>query len=347
MSTLPLDIQVIIIELVYRSSQHLAVDYPTLLASALVCRAWRDIAQRLLFRRIPFPDGNYQWKPVSTIELLLRTLRTSPHLAVHVRAIHLTLWCRRSIAEDTANIDLLELCPHVTGIFFAESLFVKAWDPHMEARLRAIPLRPLSLKVWDERWLVSRILEMWPSPRALEVLLRDIFNSDHVGLVPVPSSIEALSLPAADAPKMLLPVNGLPALRHLDLLRPVWAIAGSLRTLAPFTRLKTLSIQEPFPPQEILDELGQVESIVCDELPVEVVVLPRTLRHTGCHLFNNCMETSFLELALRTADGLQLSTCTFVELLKTMEAGCRDRGVDLALYESWDSFPSAHHVDWI
>ncbi|KAI0041762.1 hypothetical protein FA95DRAFT_653484 [Auriscalpium vulgare] len=69
-----------VIEWVYRSSQHAIIDYHTLLVCALVCRAWTPIAQRLLFRRIP----EYYF-PTSNITLLPRTLRASPHLASHVR----------------------------------------------------------------------------------------------------------------------------------------------------------------------------------------------------------------------------------------------------------------------
>ncbi|KAI0043364.1 hypothetical protein FA95DRAFT_1609439 [Auriscalpium vulgare] len=350
MATLPLDIQIMIIESVYRSSQHAAVDYPVLLACALVCRAWRGIAQHFLFRRVPYSAGFYHWKPdrPTTMHLLLRTLRTSPHLAAHVRVIHLRL-CLGGDTDDDNDIALLKLCPHVTGIFFTESLILHSALSSVEARLRAIFLRPLSLKLWGEERLVSRIVQMWPSVRMLDVHVWNTSKPNDAWLFPqVPSSIESLSLMAADTQNLLIPENGFPALVHLELARPVWEDAGSLHALFAFSSLKTLSICGLFPPQGILTELRQLESLVCDDLPRDSVVLPLTLRHFGHHSFDDVWEdTSFLDLALRTADGLQLFTCTSMQLLKKMEDACRDGGIDLALYQSPYCFPSAHHVDWV
>ncbi|KAI0042170.1 hypothetical protein FA95DRAFT_610528 [Auriscalpium vulgare] len=54
---LPLDIHNTVMGSVYTILQHAGIDYPTLLACALVCRAWRGIAQSLLLRRVPYLTG--------------------------------------------------------------------------------------------------------------------------------------------------------------------------------------------------------------------------------------------------------------------------------------------------
>ncbi|KAI0041783.1 hypothetical protein FA95DRAFT_1682994 [Auriscalpium vulgare] len=350
--TFPLDIQTAIMESVFMLSQHASIDYPTLLACALVCRAWRGIAQSLLLRRVPYPDGDdHRPNRLPSIHLLLHTLRTNPRLAAHVRVVHIHLWdYRNSITQDNDSLSLLELCPHVTGIVFDEgSLNKPSVDMDMEARPRAIPLQPVSLKVSGDQMLVSRIIEMWPSVRALEVYVHS--TRYNPPLLPIPSSIEALTLSTSDAHKIILPNNGFPALRHLQV---VYNYSGrhdansNLRALASFSRLKTLHISGYFPPQEAMDELEQVESIVCDKLPEQAVVLPRTLRHFGYHPWGRQQQdTSFLAPALRTANSLQLFTCTWAEVLKMVEHACRDRGIEFAFYTWPNSFPTALDVDWI
>ncbi|KAI0043019.1 hypothetical protein FA95DRAFT_503791 [Auriscalpium vulgare] len=113
MVIIPLEIQLLAIEWVYRLSQHLETDYDTLLACALVCRTWRPIAQRLLFRRVPRQPRSqkrFDGSPLG-FKLLVDTLRACPHLAAHVRSIYLTL-----DSPDAVDAALLEVCPHIAGV---------------------------------------------------------------------------------------------------------------------------------------------------------------------------------------------------------------------------------------
>ncbi|KAI0037819.1 hypothetical protein FA95DRAFT_1367147 [Auriscalpium vulgare] len=161
---LPLDIHTLVIEWVYKASQYTAVDHRTLRICALVCRAWTSIAQRLLFRTLPYPDfsdGHGDTSP--PVLSLLRTIRASPRLAEHVTAVNLKLCRPRVYPSDGVNrVALLELCPNVKCINILGDIWGDTLDAY-EARLRALPILPtfLSIKGWYTE--VARIVHIWPS----------------------------------------------------------------------------------------------------------------------------------------------------------------------------------------
>ncbi|KAI0043696.1 hypothetical protein FA95DRAFT_1609143, partial [Auriscalpium vulgare] len=117
MATYPLEIHIAVIEWVYRSSQHAAIDYPTLRACALVCRAWTFFAQRLLFRRVPVPKTKLMKLDSIIMARFVGTLRTAPHLAAHVRSFIFELANSHpgpGVSDDT--MEALALCTNIEGI---------------------------------------------------------------------------------------------------------------------------------------------------------------------------------------------------------------------------------------
>ncbi|KAI0045449.1 hypothetical protein FA95DRAFT_1680452 [Auriscalpium vulgare] len=120
----PLDVQVIVIEWVYRSSQHRAIDYPTLCACALVCRSWTPIAQRLFLRRVPVPDPyiEVQRFPQIIIDFILRTLRAAPSLAAHIRSVICNLAVAFDSDAEDDDVTVLALCTNTDSILFKRPL---------------------------------------------------------------------------------------------------------------------------------------------------------------------------------------------------------------------------------
>ncbi|KAI0045465.1 hypothetical protein FA95DRAFT_123791 [Auriscalpium vulgare] len=188
----PLEVQLMVVEWVYRSSQHGTIDYPTLRACALVCRSWTPVAQRLLFRRVPVPKPYAEVYdiPKITIDRLLRTLRAAPYLAAHVRS----LICN-SAAESNADAEqdsdfgdgdvaVLALCTDVASIIFLESV-----SPALVSHLPTLSVRPVFIYVFGETSLVNRVIDIWPSVRVLDV---DGWHAGSISLH-VPSAIQALS----------------------------------------------------------------------------------------------------------------------------------------------------------
>ncbi|EJF66867.1 hypothetical protein DICSQDRAFT_151271 [Dichomitus squalens LYAD-421 SS1] len=77
----------------------------TLPAAALVCQAWTQPVQRVLYRDILFSVSNYRQRD----NLFARTMRTSPHLRGYVRTLRLiTLW---NHSPNPNDIDWIRLLP--------------------------------------------------------------------------------------------------------------------------------------------------------------------------------------------------------------------------------------------
>ncbi|KAI0049162.1 hypothetical protein FA95DRAFT_1604690 [Auriscalpium vulgare] len=356
MAKLPLEVQILIIECVYRLSQAEAVDYATLCACALVCRAWTPIAQRLLFRRVPFaktyPDGR------DKLPLLLRTLRTSPHLAAAVRSIFLSMFLANATSDISADVELLELCPHIQKVW-VQDLLEDYMFSALEARLRAIQLRPVVLRVWGEPSFLGLFLSAWPNIRVLDVrgaTLSDI--PDALPPISASGSLQALSI--NDMAWALVPKNDFTALRDLELMLPAWHEAWWIEQLHRSNLLRgihTLRIMGSFPPQDVLERIARLESLVFDKLPEEDVVLPRSLRHAGYH--PQCKSpgpervkvASYVVAGLRALADLKLVSSTRLAQpaqLAALEEVCRDRGVEFQTYRTHYHFPNPRwDVDWI
>ncbi|KAI0046748.1 hypothetical protein FA95DRAFT_1606640 [Auriscalpium vulgare] len=205
--TLPLDVNVLIIDWVFRLSQHAMIDYPTLHACALVCRAWTPSAQRLLFRRILSTSLHYRY---CDVQLLVRTLETRPHLAAHVRFIRVA-WPLHPPVYGTICLRLLELCPHVQGISLWDwQYYNEPVSAELDARWRAIQLRPVLLEVFSTDSSINAVVQMCRGVRTL--ILRAGYSGDAL-----PPTVESLEIHGGShCPALSKP---LPALRALSLRR--------------------------------------------------------------------------------------------------------------------------------
>ncbi|KAI0051929.1 hypothetical protein FA95DRAFT_107249 [Auriscalpium vulgare] len=342
---LPLDVQFLIIEWVFRSSQwRILVDYATLHACALVCRAWTPTAQRLLFRRlrcINFDDHQ------CNIQLVVNTLSIRPHLVAHVRYIQVS-WPSLPPDYGDACLRLLELCRHVDGILFV------GWnhnDWHLSAelgaRLCAIQLRPMLLGI-HSLTISGTIVKMLPGAR------RFVFGSGHND--PLPPTAESLEILASRPHLCLTLSHPLPALRHLCLVLPCWSDEDFHQTLisASFlSQLQSLSIRGDIPPAEMLEQLVQLKTLIVGELPRKPVSFPSSLRHFGYHAWVMAMDAVSTELAidpLRALPELQLVTVTREfepHVRAALEKMCRDKGLGFETYETFQCFEQPIHIDWI
>ncbi|KAI0051936.1 hypothetical protein FA95DRAFT_1602180 [Auriscalpium vulgare] len=349
---LPLDVQILIIEWLFRSSQHALIDYATLRACAIVCRAWTPVAQRLLFRRLRCLGLQ---DPQSRIRLLVDTLRTRLHLAAHVRYIEVA-W--PSYPRDFGDVclHLLELCRQVEAIsFWLSNHNNKPLSADLDAHLRAIQLRPMVLEMIGLDDTVCRtIVNIFPGARVLVFNVRQRYDGPYECLLP--STVEALEIPADSLRQCLSLSEPLPALRHLSLLLPDWsdkALCEHLNYPGLLQQLQSLQIKGNFPPEEILKPLVQLRTLIVEELPRKPVTLPPSLRHIGYHAWWNAAPGALAELAvdpLRALPELQLVTVTRAvkpHVRLALEEMCRENGVHLGTYEMPFFFRKQKHIDWI
>ncbi|KAI0041450.1 hypothetical protein FA95DRAFT_1611010 [Auriscalpium vulgare] len=335
----PLDVQILIIEWVFRSFQHTSIDYTTLRTCALVCRAWTPTAQRLLLRRIRCTSLQDR----GNIPLLLRTLRTRPQLVPHVRHIAICEYNQAASSFRDLWLQLLELCRHIDVISFVN------WNAHhkplgadLEAHPQSIPLSPAVLRFSgnDDLESIHSVVNMCSSARMIVV-------DDSIAALP--PTIEALEMSAGNARRCLSHSQPLPALRYLCLIRPSWTstLSRHLTSAGILPQLQSLQIRGDFPPQKLLSQLTQLKTLVVYGLPVRHVTLPTSLRHVGYHAWGDAPPGASAELAvdpLRALPELQLVTVTrYVERHVQAALGtmCRDRSVDFARYQTPYAFQLA------
>ncbi|KAI0041121.1 hypothetical protein FA95DRAFT_1611246 [Auriscalpium vulgare] len=360
MATVPLDVQILIIEWLYRSSQAQTIDYSSLCACALVCRSWTPTAQRLLLRRAPCPLSwcDHSWH--FTIPLLLRTLRANSYLATLVHSVHLTLFARTASDSDGPEIELLQLCPNIAGI--SNSIILTECDDRLtslEPRLRAIPLRPVFLQVGDsERTICNRIVQMWPSLVSLDI---KTWCYENEALLPIhlSSAVQSFTLSYALDPDIaiLAPENGLPALRTLELVYPTWSDVQwsdvqcrTIHELQVLPQLHTLILGR-IPPPKILTQLSRLKTLVFNCLPAEPVSLPQTLQHVGYHAdsyaWEKAKDVMLFAPALWALTHLQLVTVMRCSRQTLLKKACRERGVEFRVYKTTEHHPRVPNVDWI
>ncbi|KAI0051939.1 hypothetical protein FA95DRAFT_1675484 [Auriscalpium vulgare] len=340
----PLDVQIIVIEWVFRSSQHASIDYTTLRACALVCRAWTPTAQRLLFRRIFCLT--LKEKGHCRMQLLFDVLSTRLHLAAHVRSIQ--VYCPPE--ADDVCVRLLELCPQVEGISSPYYISdINAFRAGFDARPHAIQPKLVLLDVAGTDNSITGVVQMFPSARVL--ILRAAGYSDYL----LPPTLEALEIHAGSARRCLPLSMPLPALRYLCLVRPKWsdnALCEHLISTSILPQIQSLQIRGQFPPQGILEQLIQLKTLVVETLPEQNVKLPRLLRHVGYHTVEASPDVR-AELAvnpLRMLLELQLVTVTrSVEqhVRAALEGMCHDKDIDFASYETPYFFQEPRNIDWI
>ncbi|KAI0045563.1 hypothetical protein FA95DRAFT_1680388 [Auriscalpium vulgare] len=342
---LPYDVHVLLIDLVYQLSQHTTIDTATLRACALVCRAWRPIAQRLLFRRV----ANSR----IALPRLLRSLTTSPRLADHVLSVSLHLQPHPYMAF-IPELLLLKLCKCVKAISIDTSSPSGLPDPNREwwtdallARMQALALCPELLSLSCTPAFTRRLARLWPSVRAFEV--HALPYGDYTR-VPVPEGLESLSLSAP-----LDTTNDLSTVRRLELaLAPAHAhgVWHHLAQAGVLLQLRVLVLAEGLPPPDVLAQLARLKSLAFGRQPVEPVTLPPRLRHVGyhCRVTEPRADAGNMIAALRALPDLRLFTVTCrppPATLVVLEDMCRDCKVDFSVYEDLEECPRLRHVDWI
>ncbi|KAI0043303.1 hypothetical protein FA95DRAFT_1609501 [Auriscalpium vulgare] len=351
---LPLDVHAIVMEWVYRSSQHDCLDYRTLLACARVCRSWTPIAQRLLFRRVPYSDdrdADYFFQ-TSHYEKLIRTLRANPHLATCVRCVYLNLWSgsRQTVVDETM-VALLELCPAVKGVVFAREVKNTARTDALEARLRALPLRPIFLQAYGNARVLLRISELWPSVRMLD--LREKGSVLDVIPIALPRGVESLCL-HRDALEWNTQEDNICGVRHLEMYYLTGPCYRKLCVVGLLVRIRTLKIEGGFPPPDVWEHCTQLEGLEFDMLPEVALSLPRTLRYlvygAGSRPWEGKTDARCIAAALPALVSLKLVTCTRSATaiqFATLERACRDCGVEFDVCEDALTLPNPRNVDWI
>ncbi|KAI0037971.1 hypothetical protein FA95DRAFT_1339180 [Auriscalpium vulgare] len=201
-------------------------------------------------------------------------------------------------------------------------------------RLRTMRIRPVFLSVSGRPTVVSALLHVWPSARALEV---EAWYDAELATMRTQPSVEALSI-------------------HTD-----WINEAFLRHLVSssvFPRLRSLCITGSFvatpAPRAVFEHLARIESLVLAWLPAEAMALPQTLRHLGYHFYGIGKEpiagARLLMDAARALPELTRVTamrCSSPEVLKEFERACEDYGVELVVYEKPWCFPRPGNVDWI
>ncbi|KAI0051983.1 hypothetical protein FA95DRAFT_1602218 [Auriscalpium vulgare] len=355
MANSPLEVQMLIMEWVYRLSQSKKIDYATLRACALVCHAWTPTAQRLLFRRVPHAQSTDSRQNPDAIPLLIRTLRNNPYLSTAVRSISIKVDIDEVTSELSDGVALLELCPHVQGIEIEDFMNTDVMYPALEARLRAIQLHPVFLYPYGRPSFVALLLRTWPNLRVLHVIG---WVNDALPPISATGTLQALIFLEWECIEWLLPPgNDFTALRDLELIEPFWHDDGwqQLQITSVLSRLYTLRVSGLFPPQEFLEHLKDLESLTFTDLPQEDITLPPRLRYVGYHrdVWDSNTDGSMecMIAALRPLAHLQLVTTTrgaTEAQIKALAEVCRDRAVALEIRQTTRDFPYPRwDIDWI
>ncbi|KAI0045558.1 hypothetical protein FA95DRAFT_1573720 [Auriscalpium vulgare] len=294
--SVPLDVLIIIIEWVYRSSQHNTIDYSTL----------------------------------------------PPHLVAYVRSMSLVL-----AGKKGNDVDVLELCTNVVGIsiaitgdYFTSDRYSHHNERAFVARLQAIPVRPIYLRIMGNSGLANQIINIWPSIRAIS------WYTDGSAILPHTLQIFEACPWNISTPISLRPMAvGAPALCDLELHKADWTEARQWVSVFPsrtLAQLRTLVLGygSDVPPRALLEALPRLETLVLTRLPEQDYALPLALGHLGYHFHGGREErvahARLLLDAARALTGLRLVTATrwsSQEVLEELERACRDRGVDFRVYD--------------
>ncbi|KAI0045579.1 hypothetical protein FA95DRAFT_1607617 [Auriscalpium vulgare] len=246
----------------------------------------------------------------------VRTLRTAPHLAGHVRSFYCELgsFKHKPIYSDDA-MEALSLCRNVDGITI--SLF--GATAALLAHLDTLPVRPSFLSIAGLASTVDHVIQLWPSIRVLE--MGTVLNSSDTH-VRMSRELQALSAGTRDlriyccAPTTVIPagLQDLELICHEKLFRPTLAALVSAGMAAQLRSLYLFGYWARVPPPAVLEKLAALESFVLDSLPTEASGLPQNLCHLGYHFHGIGDEPSeklqILLEAARTLPKLNLITAT-------------------------------------
>ncbi|KAI0046956.1 hypothetical protein FA95DRAFT_1291786 [Auriscalpium vulgare] len=364
MPVLPHDIHMSVIEAVYRSSQSHFIDYTTLRACALVCRAWAPIAQRLLFRR-GLQHWDYWYPEDRAPQLFLDALAQNPSLGAHVRSLTFFVVSRARSPLPTVEgfIAVLQRCPNLARLTFrADREFaVKELERIRDLKLN---VKVLLSAVWTGRanmqllalWSGSirytsvcvtheKPLEAGPPPPLLQgevpITLHGIDIQKNLGL----RMIDVL-FPSLDhrAPELrYLKADGLCA-ASLDQIDVIATNATFFRTVVGVNHL----------PEGVFALMTGLEEVILLQTPRPTLKLPRSIRHLGLHPTSgdhmmHCEVERIFDF-MRNLPELQLVSLTRLVEQWTIDLfrdTCAEMGIDLIVYEDWQSFHRPEYVDWI
>ncbi|KAI0063131.1 hypothetical protein BV25DRAFT_1915457 [Artomyces pyxidatus] len=337
MPALPWDVYVEILEWVYRASQAKEIDYPTLCAASLVCRSWRPLAQRLLFRRVRRRLGEEY--------LFTNILQQNRSLGQHVRSLN--------VGYSVDFADLLECCPNTTELVL-ELPLSKAEIESAAPRLHALNLQIAVLDL-HAAWDIDALLELWPSTSCLLYDYGHIYWSSRT---PLWGPLISLKIPAAVFAQSYLDELVPPG---VDTLREI-EIDGFIPDRVPewFARagphLKSFTARFPAFPS-LRRHFGSLEQVVFSALVCFGYTFPESVRHVGYHcdgteLSTYCDHRGLPQLlvAIKALPHLQLVTATRAsrkDVLAAIETVCRQRGVEFIIYPDAESFPRPRNVDWL
>ncbi|KAI0042164.1 hypothetical protein FA95DRAFT_1610402 [Auriscalpium vulgare] len=352
---LPHDIFVFIIDSVYLVSQSEVVDYATLSAISLTCRAFTAPAQRLIFRRIPaFVASKESCFHRIQPETILAVITANPHLGTYVRTLCVFIGAGH---PDDVDLALLARCPALA------SVNISAYNPQlfqgdMEARLREAA-SPRVLCVGGTNTCIFALLDAWPGLRFLDAVGSNRHDQTLHPIV-LPEGIKITwydrSNTHANLAWLLAPVNNFAALHTLVLQVARWdqPECVALFAAAPLQAVRTVVFQGRFPPACVFRGFASLEDLFVAELPSDGIILPRTLKHVGYHKSADIAQSAvrmdaFVAAlgALPALDSVSVTRQVSAEALQTLEQTCRRAAVDFLVYASADSYPHWWNVDWI
>ncbi|KAI0045556.1 hypothetical protein FA95DRAFT_116500 [Auriscalpium vulgare] len=329
------DVHVEIIEWVYRASQHANVDYQTLSACSLVCKAWAPPSQRLLFRR------TWIMEPGSTkrISQLFLSIRRNPLLGTYVRTLAIAVanifLFPIHYADDGKVLTLFSLCPNITGLaIYPNHIFNMS---NLVQNLSRLDLRIKVLRIIGRFDSVGPLIDLWPDLTCL-----DIIPDSHSTLSPpTPSKFtRAVAIRWNGRPTWVFP-------RIPDALREVevcdaWVNPSGLDRFMDTSALENITslvLDGAVPSKSVLDRCPKLETLVFAVCPAVSTSLPVTLRHVGYHA---CTATRLITVdvqhlveALRALPILELVTATRAlskRTLAKLKRGCTLPGVEFATY---------------
>ncbi|KAI0048086.1 hypothetical protein FA95DRAFT_1605519 [Auriscalpium vulgare] len=351
---LPFDIHARIIQFVYITSQSHEVDYETLSACALVCMDWVDLAQRLLFRHIPYQAVDHRWCLGLRGDFLLRALIMRPHLGAYVLSILIILDnFSYPMPDNPTWFAILRCCPHIAQLRL-DGAYTSALQ-----KLLALSMHPTVLSVTLP---TMKVVTLWPSVRhlvletgsggsppsialdfPLPAQLRSIAYVDAVHFrsanLPEPATAAHYSAEELDVGRLCLPEHRTGG---------ICSIGDSLRILACTVA----------PSNEDFHRLTRLELLVLGVPPSYPVVLPRTLRHFGHHA--KLAETVAVaqrlarlvsaladESALPELRTVSVAVSSKEEVVQAFERLHKLRGAEVLVYADPDSYPRARYVEWI
>ncbi|KAI0038790.1 hypothetical protein FA95DRAFT_1613100, partial [Auriscalpium vulgare] len=337
-AALPYDVYVEIIDWVYRASQHTAVDYKTLSACSLVCKAWARPSQRLIFRRTWATELGLELSTARKRQLFL-AICGSPILGTYVRTLDVDFdvssFPSGHIANSTTN--LLSVCTNITGIAIHSKYFYNMST--LVQNLRKLDLRIKDLRIIGQFDVIGPLVDLWPDLTCLDIVHHIHRNRSP----PTPSKFTRAVAIRWGLPTCVFPSTS-DVLREVEVSDARVNPSGLNRFLSTpaLENITSLVLDGAIPRKSVLDRCPKLETLVFAVCPASSTSLPVTLRHVGYHARTAdserriTVDVQHLVAALRGLPALQLVTATRAlskRTLAKLKRGCHMLpGVEFATY---------------